>query len=388
MTSQFAHNSYDAIIIGARCAGAAAAMLLARSGARVLIVDRDTRMYDTLSTHALMRPAVSLLDHWGVLGDIITAQTPAIRRTQFIYGAERIDVPVKPAGNAEGLYAPRRWLLDRALNDAAVNAGAELHVGTQFVSVIKDDSGRVVGASLRQSDGRVCDIAAGIVIGADGRNSAVATAVDANILTHSPDCSATAYTYVDGVENEGYRWYFGDRLAAGLIPTNQGAHCLFTSCAPADFGRWFKGDTFAGSLKILATWEPELAARLAERKPVERMRRYPGAAGFIRECTGPGWALIGDAGYFKDPATAHGITDAFLDAHRLVRALIQTPDCAKAYQAERDQFAPRLFAITQKIASHQWDFTTLKSLHMDLNDCMKAENSALSAGLSQHQIAA
>jgi 2-polyprenyl-6-methoxyphenol hydroxylase-like FAD-dependent oxidoreductase len=388
MANQFAHSTYDAIIIGARCAGAASGMLLARSGARVLIVDREIEIADTLSTHALMRPAVTLLSDWGLLDKIAMSDTPVVRRTQFIYGAERINVPIKPDGATEGLYAPRRWLLDRVLCDAATDAGAELHTGTHLVSLIKNANGQVIGAALRQQDGTVRKVAAGIVIGADGRRSMVAEAVGAGMLAHSPDCSATAYTYVDGIENEGYRWYFSNGLAAGLIPTTQGAHCLFTSCAPHAFGDWFKRDAFTGAMGILSTWEPEMTAMLTARGPIERMRRYPGAPGHIRDCTGPGWALVGDAGYFKDPVTAHGIADAFLDADRLARALTWTPGNASAYQVDRDQFAPKLFEITQKIASHNWDFDTLKALHMDLNACMKAEHAALKASQALLQIAA
>jgi 2-polyprenyl-6-methoxyphenol hydroxylase-like FAD-dependent oxidoreductase len=378
MTQTFTHQSYDAIIIGARCAGAATGMLMARNGARVLIVDRESQMHDTLSTHALMRPAVTLLDQWGLLDQITTEGTPAVRSTHFHYGAERIDVPVKPAGNAEGLYAPRRWLLDRVLRDAAVQSGAELRTGTSLVSLVKNPSGRVIGAGLRHSGGTIQTVQADIVIGADGRRSMVAERVGASTIVQSASFSATTYTYVDGLPNQGYRWYYGDQIAAGLIPTTNGMHCLFTSCAPDAFGAWFKQDAFGGAMKILSTWEPEIAADLSVRGPVEKMRRFPGAPGHIRECAGPGWALVGDAGYFKDPATAHGITDAFLDANRLACALAITPGDARRYQMERDWIAPTFFDLTQKIASLNWNFDGLKALHMELNLCMKAEQKALS----------
>lgn len=378
MTQRFRYQNYDAIIIGARCAGAATGMLMARNGARVLIVDRESQMHDTLSTHALMRPAVTLLDQWGLLGQIATEGTPAVRGTHFHYGAERIDVPAKPSGNAEGLYAPRRWLLDRILRDAAERSGAELRTGTSLVSLVKNASGGVTGAVLRHPNGTIQTVRSGIVIGADGRRSMVAESVGARTIVQSEACSATAYTYVDGLPNQGYRWYYGDRIAAGLIPTTNGAHCLFTSCAPGAFKSWFKDDAFGGAMKMLSTWEPEIAADLRLRGPSEKMRRFPGAPGHIRDCAGPGWALVGDAGYFKDPATAHGITDAFLDANRLARVLATTPYDARECQAERDLVAPTLFELTRKIASLDWDFDRLKALHIDLNNCMKAEQQSLS----------
>ncbi|MGI9390515.1 MAG: NAD(P)/FAD-dependent oxidoreductase [Boseongicola sp.] len=372
MKREFKYSNYAAIVIGARCAGSTTAMLLARQGARVLLVDRETDIQDTLSTHALMRPAVSLLDEWGLI-DEIAGETPAVRNTQFHYGSERIDIPVKSSGAAEGLYAPRRWLLDRVLRESAVDAGAELHTGTSFIDLSKDVSGRVTGAELVKTDETVRHVFSDIVIGADGRLSKVGECVGARNLLTSVERSATVYTYVDGLRNEGYRWYYGNRNAAGLIPTTNGAHCLFTSCSPAELGDRFREDASGGVLKILANGEPEIADELAARGPIERMRRFPGAPGHLRECAGPGWALVGDAGYFKDPATAHGITDAFLDASRLAEALSCTPDDAQSYQRERDHFAPRFFNITQKIASLDWDFERLKSLHLELTACIKAE---------------
>ncbi len=377
MTQAFKHNRYDVIIIGARCAGAATGMLMARNGARVLIVDRETKMHDTLSTHALMRPAVTLLDQWGLLPRIKAGGTPAVRSTQFHYGAEEIVVDVKPVGAADGLYAPRRWLLDAVLRDAAVTAGAELHTGVSFVSTITDQSGRVVGAILRQPDGTHQSVYADMLIGADGRRSIVAQSVGARTIQTSAHRSATVYTYVDGVPNQGYRWYFGAGTSSGLIPTTNGAHCLFTSCTPKAFHRWFGHDAFKGAMTILSAWEPDSVADLGQRGAIEKMRRFAGAPGHIRQCAGPGWALVGDAGYFKDPATAHGITDAFLDANRIAQALWATPGDARLYQAERDCIAPVLFDVTSKIASFDWDYDTLKALHMKLSLCMKAEHEAL-----------
>ncbi|HCP80311.1 MAG TPA: NAD(P)/FAD-dependent oxidoreductase [Octadecabacter sp.] len=376
MPNKFSRYHYDAIVIGARCAGSATAMLMARNGARVLIVDREHEVRDTRSTHALMRPAVTLLGQWGLLNEIAAA-TPIVASTHFHYGDERVSVPIKPDSVAMGLYAPRRWLLDNALGQAAVAAGAELRTGTSLVHLVKDTDDRVTGAVLRHPDGTTQSVSADIVIGADGRNSMVADHVNAATIATSNERSATAYTYVEGIPNEGYRWYFGDKIAAGLIPTTNGAHCLFTSCAPDAFRSWFAKDAFSGATKILATWEPEIAADLSARGPVERMRKFPGAPGHICQCAGPGWALVGDAGYFKDPATAHGITDAFLDANRLARVLYDTSGDARAYQVERDQIAPTLFDLTNKVASLEWDFDELKSLHMKLSACMKTEQEAL-----------
>jgi len=376
MPNKFSRYHYDAIVIGARCAGAATAMLMARNGARVLIVDREQEVRDTLSTHALMRPAVTLLGQWGLLDEIAKA-TPVVTSTHFHYGDEKVSVPIKPDGVAMGLYSPRRWLLDNVLGQAAVAAGAELRTGTSLVHLIRDIDERVTGAVLRHPNGTTQSVSADIIIGADGRNSTVADHVGAHTIASANERSATTYTYVEGIPNEGYRWYFGDKVTAGLIPTTDGAHCLFTSCAPDAFRAWFAKDAFGGAMKMLAMWEPEIATYLSARGPAERIRRFPGAPGHIRQCAGPGWALVGDAGYFKDPATAHGITDAFLDANRLAHALYETPGDARSYQIERDQTAPTLFELTNKIASLEWDFESLKPLHMKLSAHMKSEQDAL-----------
>ena len=136
-------KTYDALIIGARCAGAATALQLARAGAKVLLVDRAPTIDDTLSTHALLRPAVSLLDHWGLLKDVENS-APIVGATEFIYGPERITVPIKPFGNATGFLAPRRYVLDNFLLEAAAKNGAEVRLGQSCSVLIQD----LLGLSL------------------------------------------------------------------------------------------------------------------------------------------------------------------------------------------------------------------------------------------------
>jgi 2-polyprenyl-6-methoxyphenol hydroxylase-like FAD-dependent oxidoreductase len=389
MTQKFAHNSYDAVIIGARCAGAATAMLMARQGARVLIVDRSISFHDTLSTHALMRPAVSLLAQWGLLGDVIASGAATVTRTKFFYGNEVLDLNVKTDGDIPGLFAPRRWALDRILRDAAVAAGAEFHSGVNFESLEYDANMRVVGVNLSDKTRHAQTVKAGIVVGADGLRSSVAAATDARTLMQSEARSATVYTYVKDVPNEGYRWYFRPGKAAGLIPTNDGAHCLFTSTPPQKFKQTFGRDAFAGALEMLSSWEPDLATSLAKTGPIENIRKFPGSQGYVCECSGPGWALVGDSGYFKDPASAHGISDAFLDAARLSNVFTQSPQNVSKYQIDRNKHAPELFRITQKMASFDWNLEQLKSLHLELNNCMKAEAADLPVGqVSPSSIAA
>ena len=307
---------YDAIIVGARVSGAATGLLLARAGARVLILDRDPVIGDTLSTHALMRPAVELLGAWGILDTLLDAGTPVVRQAHFQYGRDRVTVPVKHSDAVPGLCAPRRWLLDRTILDAAVAAGADLSLGVSVEACLADAADRIVGVSVRRQDGTLFPVYADLVIGADGRTSRVAEAVGAELLSSSPHRATAVYGYFPGIPNRGYRWYFGAGVAGGAIPTNHGQHCVFASCRPEDYRARFAADPHGGLCAIVGQFDPDLAES-TRAAPAERLRRFPGAPGHIRARAGRGWALVGDAAFFKDPATAHGITDALLDAHHL-----------------------------------------------------------------------
>ncbi|MDX1390643.1 MAG: FAD-dependent monooxygenase, partial [Acidobacteriota bacterium] len=122
-------RKYDAVVVGARVAGASTAMLLAQSGLKVLVVERGRYGSDTLSTLALMRGGVLQLARWGVLDAVREAGTPPIHATSFHYGDDVVEVAIKPRDGVDALYSPRRTVLDRLLADAAVEAGAEIRYG-------------------------------------------------------------------------------------------------------------------------------------------------------------------------------------------------------------------------------------------------------------------
>lgn len=380
MTHAFSRPAYDAIVVGARCAGAATAMLLARQGASVLLVERDPKPGDTISTHALMRPAITLLDAWGLLPDVIRAGTPPVRQARFVYDDEAVEVPIAPYGRAQGLYAPRRTVLDGILRASAIEAGAEYRPGIAFEDVLRDASGRVTGALLRRRSGRQIEVPAGIVIGADGRRSAVAAAVGARVRARAASSCTTIYGYVPGLPNEGYEWFFAPGISGGAIPTTGGEHCVFLS-RPSRSGRPAERTLSSD----LARWSPQVAD--AVRASAPRLRRFGGAPGHLRDCAGPGWALVGDAGYFKDPVTAHGITDALLDAHRLATSLSRTGEGA-SYQAARDAQAHDMLVLTHRIAALDCPMDDLRSMHRDLAGLIKTEAAALAADLGTRRQAA
>ena len=175
-------DSYDVVVVGARAAGAATAMLLARQGRRVLLLDRDRYGADTLSTHALMRGGVFLLSRWGLLDRIVDAGTPPVRQTRFDYGTDSVTVAIKPTLGVQALYAPRRTVLDPVLVHAAVAAGAEVRFGVGVAGLLRDDSGRVVGVHGRDRTGAAVAVRAGLTVGADGIRSTVARAAGAATL--------------------------------------------------------------------------------------------------------------------------------------------------------------------------------------------------------------
>jgi flavin-dependent dehydrogenase len=364
---------YDVVIVGARCAGAATALVLARSGAKVLVVDRQAYGSDTMSTHALMRCAVIQLNHWGLIPRIVAAGTPAIRSTTFHYRDEAIPLDIKPGHGVDCLFAPRRTVLDRLLVDAAREAGAEVRHGIALSELRFASSGRVTGASLRDAGGASMTVYSDIIIGADGRQSTVAQLVNAKAYIEGFKASGIVFGYYEDLNRDGLHWHFAKDVAAGVIPTNSG-HCVFAAVPAPQFLATFRGDVMRGFLKVLASNCPELRADIDRATLIGRLRGFGGARGYLRQCHGAGWALVGDAGYFKDPLTAHGITDALRDAQLLSRRIFAGGSRGlEDYQRERDALSLPFIRVTDAIASFSWNLDEVKQLHADLSAVMKME---------------
>ncbi len=366
-------SRYDAIIVGARVAGASTAMLLARSGLRVLVLEQSARGSDTTSTHALMRAGVLQLHRWGLLDRVVAAGTPAIRLTTFHYGGEAIEIPIQPRDGVDALYAPRRTVLDTILADAAMESGAHVIHGVRVESLQRDRSGRVCGVAFRGEDGGVRHVAADIVIGADGVRSTVARAVDAAVLHTADRPGAYIYGYYPLGVN-GTHWHFANRVAAGVLPTNDGNTCVFVGLSPERYqAKRFTG--FDALFRtVVAENDQDLGRAIGRAERVGKLHPFAGMPGFIRQSWGPGWALVGDAGCFKDPLTAHGMTDALRDAELLANAVMAGTDGAlAAYQGERDGFAAEFLRLSDEIASFSWDIERVKGLHHRLSKLMARE---------------
>jgi 2-polyprenyl-6-methoxyphenol hydroxylase-like FAD-dependent oxidoreductase len=368
------HSRYDALVVGARCAGAATAMLLARSGLKVLVVDRAAAGSDTLSTHALMRGGVFQLHRWGLLDALASAGTPAIRTTAFHYGSEAIEVAIKSRDGVDALYAPRRPLLDTLLADAARAAGAEVVYGVRAVQILRDGRDRVRGAVVQRHDGTSMAVRAELVIGADGLRSGIARLAGARVEASGSHAAAVVYGYFEGLERRGFHWHYVPGASVGVIPTNDGLTCVFAALPAGRFRERLRGGLEALHAQVVAEVSPGLARSLGVARRVGDLRPFGGSRGFLRRSWGPGWALVGDAGFFRDPITAHGITDALRDAELLARGVLGGSERGLAqYQTARDEVARGMLELSDRVASFQWDLEEVKAVHLELSRTMNAE---------------
>src|SRR6266542_3458297 len=373
------HN-YDVAVVGARAAGAATACLLARSGLRVLLVDRARYGADTLSTHALMRGGVLQLSRWGLLDEVIAAGTPPVRRTTFRYANTVVPIPIKSSHGVDALYAPRRTVLDPILVDAAVAAGVDVRFGIVVTDVERTSRGAVTGIVGRTRDGQPFRARARIVVGADGIRSTIAERVGAPVERIGTSAAAVTYGYWSGLATDGYEWNFRPDAASGVIPTNDGQVCVFASASPRRIGR----GGLEPLVRIVAESSPDLASRLAAATPPSALRTFTGQPGHVRRSWGRGWALVGDAAYFKDPLSAHGLTDALRDAELLARGIASIhagaheAQALSTYQSTRDALSVPMLEIIDQVASHQWTDTQIQSLLLRLSKLMKQEVALLS----------
>ncbi|MGH3777684.1 MAG: NAD(P)/FAD-dependent oxidoreductase [Pseudonocardiaceae bacterium] len=347
-------NRYDAIVVGARCAGSPTAMLLARKGFNVLVVDRATFPSDTISTHLVHPPGIAALKRWGLLERLTATGCPPISTYSFDFGPFTIagapgtaDIPVA--------YGPRRTVLDKLLVDAASEAGAEVREGFTVSEVLIED-GRVIGVRGHNKGGPSVTEYARVVIGADGWHSRVAKVVHPEQYHEKPQLLAGYYTYWSGLPTDGrFESYIRPDRGFAAWPTNDDLTLVIGGWPFAEFEA-NKKDIEGNYLKML-----DLAPHFAERvRAARREARFVGTAvpNFFRKPYGPGWALVGDAGYNKDFITAQGIHDAFRDAELCATALDEAFSGARCfdvamgeYQSTRDEHVLPMYEFTTQLAT-------------------------------------
>jgi 2-polyprenyl-6-methoxyphenol hydroxylase-like FAD-dependent oxidoreductase len=310
---------FDVIVVGARCAGAPLAMLLATRGAKVLLVDRSTFPSDIPHGHYIHRHGPRRLREWGLL-DRVAAYAPAVSNMLIDVG----DFPLR-VGNLieDGLawgYGPRRSTLDQILIDAAVESGVEFRAGVS-VSEYLFDGDRLVGIRGRQGGSRDIEERATITVGADGRNSMLARAVDAPMYQHVPTILCYYFSYWSDVDTEQFELYVrtNDRRVIFSFRTESDLFAVFMGAPIEEFGD-IRRDIERAFMRTLDL-APDFAARVRTGKRQERFYGASDLPNFYRKPCGPGWALVGDAGLHKDPFMALGICDAFRDVALLADAI-------------------------------------------------------------------
>ena len=347
---------YDAIVVGARCAGAPTAMLLARRGRRVLLVDRSTFPSDTVSGHAIQPAGVARLARWGLLDRLIATGVPAVRTMSFDFGPVRLEGTPPPVAGVSEMYVPRRTILDSLLVDAAGEAGVEVREGFTAQELMVED-GRIVGLRGGDRDGRSVEARASVVIGADGAHSFVARAVAAPAYNVRPAETVAAYGYYRGVDVTGGELYVRPNRFFVAVPTHDDLVIVAQTISLCDAPD-YRDDierAFAATLALA----PALAERVAAGERAERFRFSRDTDNFFRTSHGPGWALVGDAGYHKDPITAQGMLDAFRDSELLAAAVDEGIEAASNtgldaalanYQRTRDAAVAAIYDFTCQLA--------------------------------------
>ena len=362
---------YDAIIVGARCGGAPLAMLLAREGKKVLLLDRMAFGSDIMSTHYLKRPGAALLQKWGLLDAVKASGAPAIERLTFNFGGLVLNGTAPPSGDVKTDFTPRRFVLDKILVDAAVAAGVEARDHFSVSSVIMEN-GRAVGIRGKgRNDATEIEARASIVIGADGVRSMVAQAVGAEKVVDAGSHCCGHYAYYSGmrqadnavsvhIRHDLRRFYI-------TFPTNDGLDMVFLF--------WHKDQADSLKTNLEAAWDeslshiPELQTRVKAGKRESRIVGTNLLPNFFRRAHGPGWALVGDAALHRDPITAQGITNAFTQADILAEELI------RAFRGEQslDEASAKYDHRQYEKLKPMFDFT----VHMAMLEVPSAELQAM-----------
>src|SRR4051812_10947089 len=351
---------HDVVVVGARCAGGATAMLLARLGHDVVVVDRATFPSDTVSTHAIARGGVVQLSRWGLLDEVLASGAPAIREVSFHRGGEVEVRAVKDRAGIDLLVNPRRYVLDTILLEAAARAGAEVRTGVTVADVVRDDTGRVIGVTGHDDDRDAVTLRGRIVVGADGLGSRIACAVGAPIIDRRHDRGSVRYAYYEDVgHHDGVtartELHLGDGLYGGVFPTHDGLANVWVSGLDEVVGarEAARVDPHADFVALVDAMDPDLAERLRAGRPASQVRVFRHMPNQLRQPVGPGWALVGDAGYFRDALPGYGIADAFRDAEQLAVALdrafrgeVLVDGALAGYRAARDAAVTDIFAIT------------------------------------------
>ena len=347
-------SSYDAIVVGARCAGASTAMLLARSGHKVLLLDRDEFPSDMVaSTHMVWHAGIARLKDWGLLDRLKATGCPPMAKMNLDLGEFVLSADAPAAGEVTQCYAPRRYVLDSMLVQAAVEAGAELRQGS-VVSLLTEGD-RVVGVRYSDHTGPMIEERAHLVIGADGTNSSIARFTGAEVYDETPQLQGTYYAYFADLPLDSMEFYSRPGRMVYAWGTNDGMTVAGICCRYEDYRR-LSDDPERNFFAEAEALTPEFCQRVrAARRGSAWLK---GATRSIRrQAFGPGWALVGDAGITMDPISAAGIANALRDAQYLAEAAHQglsgatsLDEAIAQFGNRRDASAVPIYEFTREMA--------------------------------------
>ncbi|HEY9417499.1 MAG TPA: NAD(P)/FAD-dependent oxidoreductase [Pseudonocardia sp.] len=337
----------DVVIVGARCAGTASAVPLARAGHRVVLIDKSRFPSDQLSTHVLVPNGVAELQHMGALPHALRLNPARSRYLGLNIGDVRVRERFTPVDGIDYAVCIPRPEQDMCLVTACREAGAEVREKCQFEDVVWD-AGRAVG--VRYRDGSATrEIRAKLVIGADGRRSRMAAEVGSwEPYRGSLNGRGFAFRYLDdpqagSPEGETLGVYRTGDSTCLVLPSSPVGRVLVVFMAPASDIPRFQADVETVWAEKLAD-DPALAERLEGATNADKLRATAKLVSFYRASTGPGWALAGDAGHFKDPVVGQGQRDALRHGRLLgeaVRGILDDPgavDAAlRAWERRRDR---------------------------------------------------
>ena len=343
---------FDAIVIGARCAGSPTAMLLARKGYRVLVVDKATFPSDVISTHFLWPHGASYMNRWGLLDQVLET-TPANQRIKLVNEGIELtgSVPLGLLkqhfqtlhGNEHGLVQSylsiRRKVLDKVLVDAAYAAKVEVREGCSVDRLLMEGD-RVVGIAGRSAQGQPFEERARVVIGADGRNSLLARTLNLPKFDQRRRCTFAYWTYVSGFSLPEGQIHRRGRLAAAVVPSNFEQNMVLV-WGPGDWFNSFRKDLKNNHQRTLDYVCPEIGALVRAGQREERFYGTADQDAYLRPLSGPGWVLAGDAECFKDQCTATGMTHAFRDAELVSDAMDQHLSGSKTFEQSLESYQSR-----------------------------------------------
>ena len=364
--------TYDVIVVGARCAGAPTAMLLAEKGYAVLLIDRATFPSNMIqSTHLIHPLGVAYLKRWGLL-DEIEQRCEGFNRWTFDLHGVVLNGALPAEDGVDISYAPRRQMLDEILVRAAERAGVEIREGCRVTDLIFEDD-RVCGVQAKRRNGGKFSERARLVIGADGPASIVARCAKASERRQDPILQSNLWTYYADLPIDHFVLFSREQAGAFAFPCNDGTAVVAANLTYADFLRANsdRGPAFHAMIERAA---PEMAGMLSEATQVDRM--FAGCTrGFVRQAYGPGWTLVGDAGMKKDPISAQGIEAAFEYAQKLADTvddgLAGRRDLElglEAYERERDQRLLPFYEFTLQLAQLAKPTPELFALYRALQD--------------------